>query len=163
MSSKVWYTGVRVFILNEKKELLMVQHTFKDETPFWVLPGGSIEDGEFIADAVVREVMEETGLKVQPGRLLFTVEEKSPEGVLGYTFYVMAELEGGSMVLGYDPELPDDAQILSGVNFFSRQQLMGMSKAYPEIVQGRFWQMLDSGRFDHDPHAIFPSKGFGQR
>jgi 8-oxo-dGTP diphosphatase len=36
----------------------------------WSLPGGMMEPGERIAEAVVREVWEETGLEVEPVRLV---------------------------------------------------------------------------------------------
>jgi 8-oxo-dGTP pyrophosphatase MutT (NUDIX family) len=36
----------------------------------WGLPGGSVEIGESVRAAVVREVKEETGLRVRPGRVV---------------------------------------------------------------------------------------------
>jgi ADP-ribose pyrophosphatase YjhB (NUDIX family) len=36
----------------------------------WSLPGGGMEPGETIADCVVREAYEETGLRVEPLRLV---------------------------------------------------------------------------------------------
>lgn len=36
----------------------------------WGLPGGAIEPGEHITQAAAREFREETGLEVQPGRLI---------------------------------------------------------------------------------------------
>ena len=45
----------------------------RNEEPFageWDLPGGFIEMGESPADAAVREVAEETGLRVTPGEIL---------------------------------------------------------------------------------------------
>ena len=36
----------------------------------WSLPGGFMEPGETIAECLVREVLEETGLKVEPERLV---------------------------------------------------------------------------------------------
>jgi 8-oxo-dGTP diphosphatase len=39
------------------------------EPPFWDLPGGAIDPGESEADAVVREFVEETGLRIAPGEV----------------------------------------------------------------------------------------------
>lgn len=41
---------------------------------FWSLPGGKVEEGETIMEAVEREVKEETGLKVKSTRLLYIAE-----------------------------------------------------------------------------------------
>jgi ADP-ribose pyrophosphatase YjhB (NUDIX family) len=40
------------------------------DNELWSIPGGGMEVGETIAETVVREVEEETGLKVQPERLV---------------------------------------------------------------------------------------------
>ena len=47
--------------------LLLIQRGHDPHRGSWSLPGGRIEDGESAADAVVREVREETGLTVRPG------------------------------------------------------------------------------------------------
>lgn len=55
---------VGAFILNGQGKLLLVQsHKWKDG--LWHVPGGHIEWGESIEDAVKREVKEEVGLDVQ--------------------------------------------------------------------------------------------------
>jgi len=41
-----------------------------DGRPPWAFPGGTIEPGESPADAAVREVLEETGCPIRPGRIL---------------------------------------------------------------------------------------------
>lgn len=49
--------GVRCVVLNEKKEVLLVRHSYTDG---WHLPGGGIGIGESAEEAVKREVFEET-------------------------------------------------------------------------------------------------------
>jgi ADP-ribose pyrophosphatase YjhB (NUDIX family) len=42
----------------------------RDDNELWSIPGGGMEVGERIVDTVVREVREETGLEVEPGRII---------------------------------------------------------------------------------------------
>jgi ADP-ribose pyrophosphatase YjhB (NUDIX family) len=51
----------------------------------WSLPGGKLEDGETLAEALVREMKEETGLDVEPVRLLY-VCDNLPAQVVHMTF-----------------------------------------------------------------------------
>lgn len=55
-------------------DLLLVQRATAPEQGRWSLPGGRVEVGETMADAVVREVREETGLDVECGPLVGWVE-----------------------------------------------------------------------------------------
>ena len=56
--------GVGAVLINSKKQLLMVQETTGPASKFkiWKLPGGLVDSGEIISDAVVRELKEETGV-----------------------------------------------------------------------------------------------------
>ena len=61
-------------------ELLLVRQQGPDDRePSWSLPGGVVEDGELLTEALVREVREETGLVImEPGRLAYVVQFDSP-------------------------------------------------------------------------------------
>ena len=53
--------------LDEQDRILLLEPTYKDH---WEIPGGYIEPGETPSQACVREVEEELGLVMRPGRLL---------------------------------------------------------------------------------------------
>ena len=50
--------------------LLMVQRNQEPAKGLWTLPGGRVEHGEYIEDALRREVSEETGIDIEVDRLL---------------------------------------------------------------------------------------------
>jgi 8-oxo-dGTP diphosphatase len=62
-------------ILRYSDELLMVRQAGPGEEPFWSVPAGRIEPGEFALEALVREVKEETGITVlDPGLVAFAAQ-----------------------------------------------------------------------------------------
>lgn len=52
-------------VINDQDEILLV----KTYNQGWVFPGGQVEVGENVIDAVKREVMEETGVDIEVGEL----------------------------------------------------------------------------------------------
>lgn len=61
-------TADAVIIKDEK--ILLIKRGFDPFKGSWALPGGFIEYGETVEEATVREVKEETGLDVEPVKLI---------------------------------------------------------------------------------------------
>ena len=59
--------GCGAIVINDKNEVLLVKRSMSSRTEpgFWSRPGGEVEFGERVEDAVVREVKEETGIDVE--------------------------------------------------------------------------------------------------
>ncbi|MGC5052949.1 NUDIX hydrolase [Micromonospora sp. DT48] len=62
----LWLPSVSAIVRNDSGELLLVQRA---DDRRWSVVSGCVEPGEQPATAVVREVLEETGLVVEPLRL----------------------------------------------------------------------------------------------
>ena len=61
-------------IVRRGDELLMVRQAGPGEEPVWSVPGGRVEGGELLTEALGRELVEETGVRVlDAGRVAFTV------------------------------------------------------------------------------------------
>lgn len=73
---------VGALVYDDLARLLLIQRGQEPGRGLWSLPGGRVHDGEPLADAMVREVLEETGLHVMPGSVVGTVERAGPGGVV---------------------------------------------------------------------------------
>src|SRR3989338_3374767 len=71
--------GAWIFDSNKKILFLLRSKNAKNEKLKWTIPGGTVEFGEKLEDAVKREVLEETGLSVEVKKLLKVVNHILPE------------------------------------------------------------------------------------
>lgn len=60
-------------------EVLLIQRGKPPLEGWWTLPGGLVESGERLESAVVREVLEETGLLVRPTAIAAVFERIMPD------------------------------------------------------------------------------------
>jgi len=100
---------VGAVIRDQSGRMLLILRGHEPSKGLWSIPGGRIEPGETDEQAVIREVAEETGLRVTCGRLLGTAELPGLAGLAGTTVVVrdyLAELAAGSAEL---PVAGDDA------------------------------------------------------
>jgi len=86
--------------------VLLVQNLRRNGTADWTTPGGVVDPGERPLDGLVREVQEETGLRVGGwGGLLYEIRAQAPE--LGWDLRVevhRAAEVAGDLAIGSDPD-----------------------------------------------------------
>lgn len=84
-----------LIVMNDR--VVLVRHRAGSRV-YYLLPGGGVDYRETIAEALIREVKEETGLDVSVGRPLIisdTIDPTGPRHVINIT--LAAEVTGGTL------------------------------------------------------------------
>ena len=98
--------GVGALIFRRDR-ILMAQRGKDPLKGWWSLPGGALELGESLEAAVCREVLEETGLEVEPVKLFEVFERimRDPAGAPEYHYVLIdyvCRVVGGNLFPGDD-------------------------------------------------------------
>ena len=67
---------VACVISKGRNVLISTRPTGKDFEGFFEFPGGKVESGEYLAEALQREIFEELGIKLKSSKVLFLKEYK---------------------------------------------------------------------------------------
>ncbi len=80
-------------ILVKDGKILLVRHE-KNDKSYWLIPGGGVDFGETVEQALVREFQEEVGLAIKVGKLVLVHDSIPPNHhrqVLNLYFIVTSE------------------------------------------------------------------------
>lgn len=122
--------GVKGLIIDASNRVLLVEHTYVEG---WHLPGGGVAIGESPKTAVIREIMEETGLIVVGEPELFSVYTHKTYGASDYPLlYVIRQFR-------IQPKLP--CHEIKQIAWFALDQLPpGITEStkerLKEVMQG---------------------------
>jgi 8-oxo-dGTP diphosphatase len=124
----------------QNDSILLVRHRMSTLAGFFLSPpGGGIQFGEKVTDAVKREFFEETGLLVEVGELLFVNEFIGPPLHAIELFFRIDSFEG-ILTLGDDPEFSKENQIIERVVFMTVEEI----KSFPEEAVHSLFSKINS-------------------
>ena len=118
----------------------MVNHKRPGAYDFWVAPGGGVEHWEELRAAARREVLEETGVDIEPGALAYIEDLVNPV-LRQCKFWFLARVLCGEPAV--DPVLAAPENI-AGVAWLEREVLSDKT-VFPSVLQETFWQDLAAG------------------
>ena len=111
---------------HDERRVLLIRRGTAPLLGEWSLPGGVLECGETLREAVVREAHEETGLQVESGEMLGVYERviRGDEGSVRYHYVLIDFLcrpIGGNLTAGSDA---------ADVRWFTRGELPALNLAF---------------------------------
>ena len=114
--------GVGALIFDEQQRILLIERGQEPLKGWWSLPGGALETGETLRGGVCREVLEETGLMVEPLELI-EIFERIMHDEAGRTEYHYVLMDYICRVTGGELAAADDC---AAVRWTHRDELEGL-------------------------------------
>ncbi len=123
--------GVSAVIFNEQGRVLLTRRT---DNGLWCLPGGAFETGESVSEAVAREVIEETGLIIEPIKIIgvYSDPHRISRYASGNSYHVVV-LSFLCRIIG--GEIVDVTNETTAIGFFDPQDLPEMVPVHPERIR----------------------------
>ncbi len=112
--------GIGALIFHRNR-ILLAERGKEPLKGWWSLPGGVLETGETLVDGIRREVLEETGLEVEPVELAEVFERIMPDGK-GRAEYHYVLIDYICKVKGGEARAATDVSALA---WASRKELAG--------------------------------------
>jgi 8-oxo-dGTP diphosphatase len=125
-------------VVRDDGRLLLVRRGTEPQKGRWSVPGGRVEPGETAVEAVVREVAEETGLRVVPTGPAGTVERPGPGGVV----YVIEDFHA-RLAPGVDPQDVRAGDDAAGAAWFTAEEVEHLDCVDGLLDTLREWQVLE--------------------
>ena len=115
-------------VLRQGNQVLLVRQRRRgDPSDAWELPGGVVEDGELLTEALAREIREETGLKALAiGPLAYSVQLDDAAGEFQLLVFIFEVGEWEGTICTADP----DGLILEA-NFLPLPEAIGRLRSLP--------------------------------
>ena len=114
-------------LINEQGILLLKHAQLGPKGHLWAPPGGGVTFGHPVKDVLKQEFLEETGLIVEVCEFLFT-SEYIDEKYHAVELFFQVRIIGGALILGTDPELSPEQQILTDIKYFEDLEITKLDR-----------------------------------
>ena len=126
------YKGRAQCLVIRDNKILMVKHKHSENEWHYCLPGGGIEKGETPEQAAIRELQEECLVSCKIIKKVSEYVDSFDWGCGDYhsIYTFQADIGGQNPILGKDPELSQNNQILNEVRWLSLNEISERDRAF---------------------------------
>jgi len=133
----VHFVGIGGVVINdETDEILLIQEKTSLVADMWKIPGGLVDDGEYLSQAAEREVFEETGIKAKFQSLL-CFRERADFKWKATDVYFVAFLKPITTEINMDPREIKKATWMKIDDYLKLENMVEMQKRIAKIIKLR--------------------------